>query len=82
MPADLDVILLRKAGTQGNYRDFTVRQHRIRAALLWLKHNNPLYSNVPINELTLNALPEDGVPHDLPQHDDTETIEEGNVVIE
>ncbi len=44
---------------------FRVRRWKVREALLWLKANNPLYSDIEISEERLLELPEDGVPEEL-----------------
>jgi hypothetical protein len=44
---------------------FRVQRGHVRAALQWLKINNPYYSNIEIDEESLAALPEDDVPHEL-----------------
>ena len=44
---------------------FRVRRWRIREALLWLKANNPIYSDIEISEERLFELPEDGIPEEL-----------------
>lgn len=44
---------------------FRVRRWRVREALLWLKDNNPLYSDIEISEERLSQLPEDGVPEEI-----------------
>ena len=44
---------------------FRVRRWRVREALLWLKANNPLYSDIEISEERLSQLPEDGIPEEI-----------------
>lgn len=44
---------------------FRVRRRRIRDALVWLKANNPIYSDIVISENSLEQLPEDAVPDEL-----------------
>lgn len=44
---------------------FRVRRWRVREGLLWLKANNPLYSDIQISEKRLSELPEDGIPDEL-----------------
>ncbi|EJD37178.1 hypothetical protein AURDEDRAFT_47588, partial [Auricularia subglabra TFB-10046 SS5] len=50
----------------GSYRPavfektFRVRRHKVMAFLRWLKCNNKLYQNVPIDETRFAAYPEDG----------------------
>lgn len=39
-----------------------VRRHKVREALMWLQANNPLYSDIIIDEANLDTLPECGVP--------------------
>ena len=54
----------------------------MREALLWLKANNPLYSDIEISEERLLELPEDGIPEELvmtAKHStDTEAVEREN----
>lgn len=38
-----------------------VRREKVRAALIWLKNNNPLYADVTINNEVLDSLPEESV---------------------
>lgn len=44
---------------------FRIRRWRIREALVWLKTNNPLFSDIVISEERLAELPEDGVPEEI-----------------
>jgi hypothetical protein len=44
---------------------FKVRRSRVRNALVWLKANNHLYSNIVISEERLEELPEDAIPEEL-----------------
>lgn len=44
---------------------FRVKRQRVRDALVWLKQNNQLYSDITISEETLSQLPLDGVPVEL-----------------
>lgn len=44
---------------------FRVRRRRIKEALIWLKKNNALYTDITISEENLQALPEDGVPPEI-----------------
>jgi hypothetical protein len=43
----------------------TVSRHRIKAALVFLKHENHLYRDIVISEANLSLLPESGVPEEL-----------------
>jgi len=58
----------------------TVNRHRVHQALLFLKHENPLYRDVIISLSNLNQLPTSGVPNEIMvgiRHtDDTTTLDE------
>ena len=43
---------------------------------MWLQANNPFYADVAIDYESLQRLPEDGVPDDLPTVEDPESNEE------
>ena len=60
LPAELDVILVRKQGSRSSHRDFRVRRKVVLQALLWLKQHNKYYHHIQINQTALNQLPEDG----------------------
>jgi hypothetical protein len=55
-----------------------VRREKVRAALLWLKRNNPLYHDVVIDFDRLNSLPEEHIPpfhiEHVVQSDATESL--------
>jgi hypothetical protein len=59
---DLPICWIRKRNQQTpeGHRDFRVRRAAVREWLVWLKANNPLYSNIEINTEEIDALPEDG----------------------
>lgn len=42
-----------------------VNRARVRMALLWLNHNNPIYHDIVISESRLSELPEDGIPAEI-----------------
>lgn len=42
-----------------------VRRQRVRAALVWLKANNPFYSGIDISEERLGQLAEDDIPSEI-----------------
>jgi hypothetical protein len=44
---------------------FKVRRSRVRAALIWLKANNPFYAKIDISEENLCQFPEDGIPQEI-----------------
>jgi hypothetical protein len=44
---------------------FRVRRRRVYEALLWLKENNPLYTDIEISNERLAQLPEDGIPEEI-----------------
>ena len=51
------------------------RKSRLQA-IMWLKANNPFYADVAVDYESLERLPEDGVPDDLPTVEDPESSEE------
>ena len=58
--SELDVIFVRKEGSQNSHRDFRVRRSAVQHALLWLKENNKYYRTIDIDIAALNQLPDDG----------------------
>ena len=48
LPAELDVIVVRKEGAAKSHRDFHVRRSVVLAALQWLVDNNKYYRNISI----------------------------------
>ena len=60
LPKELDILIVRKEGSDCTHRDFRVRKSVVLGALLWLKHHNKYYQNVNIDYDSLNELPEDG----------------------
>jgi hypothetical protein len=56
---------LTKSWLREKAKPLVVRREKVRRALVWLKHNNPLYKSVEINEGNLSMLPLDDV---LPYH--------------
>ncbi len=64
-PKDLAIIIVKIKGKDNTFKDVTVRKQKVHDALVWLKNNNPHYSELIINEHALNSLPENGVPPEL-----------------
>ena len=60
LPAELDVIIVRKEGAAESHRDFRVRRSVVLAALQWLKTNNKYYHSITIDHQAVAQLPEDG----------------------
>ena len=57
-PKDLPVIIFTVNGNDNQSKDFHVRKQKVSDALHWLVENNPLYKNITIDHVQLNALPE------------------------
>ncbi|XP_052131986.1 uncharacterized protein LOC113213282, partial [Frankliniella occidentalis] len=57
---DLTSIVAVRLRDSDGYVDFRVRCGAVRAALLWLRDNNPYYANIEISEANLALLPENG----------------------
>jgi len=60
LPAEVDIISVRRQGKDDTHKDFRVRRHRVEGALRWLKDNNPAYADIVIDEARLQNLPADG----------------------
>ena len=60
LPTELDVIVVRKEGSNQSHRDFRVRRLIVLRALQWLLANNIYYRNIRIDPDALALLPEDG----------------------
>lgn len=60
LPNSLDIITIRREGSDGNHRDFRVRRGVIERALHWLCQNNIYYRNITIDTVALQQLPQDG----------------------
>ena len=59
-PAELDVMIVRREGSENSHKDFKVRRSVIVNALQWLVHNNKYYRDVTIDENVISLLPADG----------------------
>lgn len=62
IPSELDVIVVRKEGSNHSHRDFHVRRSVVQCALQWLVIHNQYYqsNNIHIDLNALQQLPEDG----------------------
>ena len=60
LPAEVDIIRVRRQGRDDTHKDFRVRRYRVQQALCWLKDNNPAYSDIVIDVARIHNLPEDG----------------------
>ena len=65
LPQELDILIVRKKGSDNSHRDFKVRKTVVLNALLWLKQHNKYYRKVDIDYNALNELPEDGNLSDI-----------------
>ena len=65
LPKELDILTVRKDGSDSTHRDFRVRKAVVLKALLWLKQHNKYYRKIDIDYNALNDLPEDGNLPDL-----------------
>ena len=62
LKTSLAVIIAKVKGKDNTFKDVTVRKQKVHNALVWLRNNNPHYSELTINEDALDSLPENGVP--------------------
>ena len=58
----IPILLIRRHGANSSHSDFTVRRQKILDALVWLKHNNPFYSDIEIDVEAVSELPINGTP--------------------
>ena len=54
LPSELDVMIVRKKGSNNTHRDFRVRRMVVQRALQWLKQNNKYYRNIDIDVSVLS----------------------------
>jgi hypothetical protein len=57
---DIKTLKVRKGGKYDTSKEFTVRRFNVQSALLWLKQNNPVYSDIIFSQDRLELLPIDG----------------------
>lgn len=69
LPKDIKILKVRKRGKNDTSKEFTVRRFKVQNALLWLKQNNPVYSDIIISQDRLELLP---IDDEMP---DIETLE-------
>ena len=60
LPAEVDIIRVRRQGKNDTHKDFRVRRHRVEGAIRFLKDNNSAYSDIVIDAARIHNLPEDG----------------------
>ena len=75
LPAEVDIIRVRRQGKDDTHKDFRVRRHRVEGALRWLKDNNPAYGDIVIDDTRLQNLPADGELPNLRTVEFSETAE-------
>ena len=49
LPAEVDIISVRRQGKDDTHKDLRVRRHHVEGAPRWLKDNNPAYGDVVID---------------------------------
>ena len=60
LPSELDILLVRKEGSDNTHCDFRVRKLVVLRAIQWLKQHNKFYRNVEISQDALDQLPDYG----------------------
>ena len=78
----LPYLIIRRHGTDNTHRDCRVRRQKVLQAITWLKENNPFYADIVIDYESLERLPEDGIPTDLPTVEDPQSNEQQNTLQE
>ena len=74
--AHLAYLIIRRHGTDNTHRDCTVRREKVLRAIIRLQAKIPFYADIAIDYESLQRLPEDGVPDDLPTVEDPGSNEE------
>ena len=46
LPAEVDIIRMRRQERDDTHKDFRVRRYRVQEALCWLKDNKPAYGDI------------------------------------
>lgn len=65
LPSEVNIIRVRKQGENDTSKEFKVRRYKIQNALIWLKENNSVYSDIIISQDRINLLPLDGELEDI-----------------
>jgi hypothetical protein len=65
LPKDIKTLKVRKGGKYDTSKEFTVRRFKVQSALLWLKQNNPVYSDIIFSQDRHELLPIDGKMADI-----------------
>lgn len=59
LPETIDIVIIRRDGVDlSQHVDFIVRREKVRNALLYKKAHDPNYATLEIDEVALNALPQ------------------------
>ena len=61
--------------SDNTYKDCYVRREKVLNAITWLISNNPFYSDVKIDHVSLQGLPENGIPDELLSIDDPDVMD-------
>ena len=77
--SSLPVLVLRKQGADNTHADFRVRRAKVLSALQWLQSNNPCYKDITIDYMSLQLLPEDGIPSNLLSIDEPDEPDEPHI---
>ena len=78
LPEEINIIKVRKRGRNDTSKDFRVRRYRVQNALIWLKENNPVYSDIFISQERVTMLPLDGECAGIPTVEVPETTQYNN----
>ena len=73
---NLDVLIVRKDGSENTHKDFRVRCSLVLHALLWLKQHNKYYHDTTIDMEEVKQLPIDG------NHSNNTTTEDAAIKVE
>ena len=79
LPSDLNILQVRKEGSDNIYCDFRVRKLVALRALQWLKQHNKFFQNIEISQAALDQLPEDGSLSSVEDELELRTTDDPNI---
>jgi hypothetical protein len=65
LPSEVNIKRIRKQGENDTSKEFNVMRYKIQNALIWLKENNSVYSDIIISQDRINLLTVDGELEDI-----------------
>jgi len=67
--ASLSILIIKRVGAENTTAEFRVRRQKALSERSWIKHNEILYHDIDIDQVTIARLPQDGITTELQQMD-------------